>query len=268
VAEDRDRLSSLVESVERAKRTLSVEQHTEVVEPGGDPSTPIRLTRRDFEDVARPIVQRAVELISEACAVADVPQGDLHGVLLVGGGSRSPLVGAMVQERLHLLPLLAGDPKHCVSLGAALNAAAQAGLTQPVADRPAPSIGTIAVDFDANGLAGSTDVPAEVATVSKLRQGSRRVAFRELPKDFIADDVGGGIEPAPPDRRLAIVATVVVIIVVAMIFLLRVVGRPWSSAETGRHAGRSCLEELFRRRSRPLGIAERSLRLRTVRIAG
>jgi actin-like ATPase involved in cell morphogenesis/energy-coupling factor transporter ATP-binding protein EcfA2 len=86
---------------------------------GPDPMTEILLTRSELETVAEPVIARTVTCCKDLLAGSDVPPEDLAGILLVGGGSRMPLVPAILSREFGRPINQSNDPELAVVLGAA-----------------------------------------------------------------------------------------------------------------------------------------------------
>lgn len=85
------------------------------------------LTRAQFNDLIRPLVEQTIETFRSVLIDADVLRADIKGVVLVGGSTRVPLVREMVEQFIGRKPLTNVDPDKVVAIGAALQAEA---LTQ------------------------------------------------------------------------------------------------------------------------------------------
>lgn len=85
------------------------------------------LSRRDFEDDIRELLQGSLDKVTRALSDAQVRAEDLDRVLLVGGSTRIPLVSRLLRERLGMTPHGEVDPDRCVALGAAIQAGMEAG---------------------------------------------------------------------------------------------------------------------------------------------
>ena len=215
--------------VVQAKELLSVDLSVDIEIPGTDDRPPpVRINRDDYERAVQPLIDETMDLVEELLAVHQVASSSLYGVLLAGAASRTPLVAGAIQKRLGTVPLLAGDPKLCVCLGAAITAGAVTDTvaTQEVRPIPASDV-TIALDLEAQGLAGSSDVPAmDVAPVSRFRaqQAPDRTKFQTL--ELEEHDTSEELARAPePDRKLAIaLAALIVVVLVGAIVLAAVLG--------------------------------------------
>ncbi|HET6953291.1 MAG TPA: Hsp70 family protein [Acidimicrobiales bacterium] len=99
--------------------------------------TEVRLTRGEYEQMVRPALSDTINAVHRALRSAKVTAEDLTSVLLVGGSSRTPLVGELVTSALGRPVAVDAHPKFGVALGAALTAAGTAGaLGGPRLDSP------------------------------------------------------------------------------------------------------------------------------------
>jgi molecular chaperone HscA len=85
------------------------------------------LGRADFEAMISAYVKRTIDIARHVLTDADMKAGEIHGVVLVGGSTRVPLVRAKVAEMIGKPPLTDIDPDEVVALGAALQAEALTG---------------------------------------------------------------------------------------------------------------------------------------------
>jgi molecular chaperone DnaK len=116
-------MAQLFASVVEAKEALSadVEVVVPVVLPGL--SRQVLITRAEFEDLIRQRVLGTVGVFGQVVQRAGVDPSKLHGVLLVGGSSRIPLVRQLLSAELGIRVAVDAHPKYTVSLGAAIAAA-------------------------------------------------------------------------------------------------------------------------------------------------
>lgn len=87
----------------------------------------LRLTRGDLESLARPVVQRTIDICRRVLADSGLKASDLDELLFVGGSSRMPLVQRMAGEFFGKVPHLEIDPQQVVALGAAVQGRILAG---------------------------------------------------------------------------------------------------------------------------------------------
>jgi molecular chaperone HscA len=96
------------------------------LEIGGTPSFHA-IDRVEFEAMIEGFVKRTLDIARHVLTDAGMKAGEIHGVVLVGGSTRVPLVRAKVAEMIGKPPLTDIDPDEVVALGAALQAEALTG---------------------------------------------------------------------------------------------------------------------------------------------
>jgi molecular chaperone DnaK len=112
------------------------------------------VTRRQFEDLIRPLLESTIELSRKALEDAGVDAGQIGRVCLVGGSTRIPLVRSLIEEAFGAPIHEDVDPDLAVGLGAALQAGLLRGATveRILVDVSAHSLGMLVVghneDFD------------------------------------------------------------------------------------------------------------------------
>ena len=129
-------LASFRGQVVLAKESLSddVDTSIPVVLPGL--VRHVRLTRSEFEDLARPTIDLTVDTFASMLARNHLTADQLQAVLLVGGTSRMPLIAQRLTSALHLPVTVDEHPKYAVCLGAATLAAVR---LEPLSAAPASS---------------------------------------------------------------------------------------------------------------------------------
>jgi molecular chaperone DnaK len=80
------------------------------------------ITRQQFEDLIRPILDRTIEPCKQAMKDAEVTPEQIEEVVLVGGSTRIPTVRALVKEMFRREPHTDLNPDEVVALGAAVQA--------------------------------------------------------------------------------------------------------------------------------------------------
>src|SRR5215475_2149353 len=96
------------------------------LELGGVPSFHA-LGRADFEAMIASYIERTIDIARRVLDDAEMKVEEVHGVVLVGGSTRVPLVRSAVADMIGMAPLTDIDPDEVVALGAALQAEALTG---------------------------------------------------------------------------------------------------------------------------------------------
>jgi molecular chaperone DnaK len=124
--EDRMALQRLKEAAERAKCELSATEETTINLPfiSADRTGPRHLarslSRRQFEDLVRDLVERTEGPCLDALAGAGLRADEIDEVLLVGGQTRTPLVAQAVERIFGRKPNREINPDEVVAMGAAI----------------------------------------------------------------------------------------------------------------------------------------------------
>jgi molecular chaperone DnaK len=138
----------VLRAAEEAKKHLSSAPYAEVQEEyiAEKDGKPLHLTlevaRSDFEEIARPLLDKTITCVGQALDDAKLSPSQLDKVLLVGGSTRSPIVSEMLEERLQQPAHQEVHPDLCVALGAGLQAAMIGGL----------EVGPVLVDITPHSL--------------------------------------------------------------------------------------------------------------------
>ena len=82
----------------------------------------VRLTRAQFEDMIRPVIDRTLSPCRQALVDAGLQASQVDEVVLVGGSTRIPLVRRLVGELFGRTPHTELNPDEVVALGAAVQA--------------------------------------------------------------------------------------------------------------------------------------------------
>ena len=118
-------IQTIRKAVIAAKWDLSEQDETEIrVEPTEDLPDGYRrrITRREFEGIIQPLVDRTLGPVRQALADAGLQPRDIDEAVLVGGSTRIPLVRRAVQELFGRVPHTELNPDEVVALGAAVQA--------------------------------------------------------------------------------------------------------------------------------------------------
>jgi molecular chaperone DnaK len=109
-----EQIQEVRKAVIRAKWDLSDHEETELLGK--------RITRAQFEEMIRPIVDRTLKPCLQALADAELDASQIDEVVLVGGSTRIPLVRRLVEELFGKRPHSELNPDEVVALGAAVQA--------------------------------------------------------------------------------------------------------------------------------------------------
>jgi len=80
------------------------------------------ITRAEFEQLIRPLVERTIQPVRQALADAGLEPSEVDEAVLVGGSTRVPLVRRLVSELFGRTPHSELNPDEVVALGAAVQA--------------------------------------------------------------------------------------------------------------------------------------------------
>ena len=127
-------LQRLREAAEKAKIELSSRNTTSINLPfiTSDDSGPkhleLELTRAEFENLVKHLVDSTIEPVSQALKDASLQPNDINRIILVGGSTRIPAVQQAISEYFDgRSPDRSVNPDEAVALGAAIQAGVLAG---------------------------------------------------------------------------------------------------------------------------------------------
>jgi len=135
---DKMALQRLKEAAEKAKIELSSTQSTEVNLPfiTADASGPkhlnLNLTRSRFEQMIESVLKRLTIPCEKALKDAGIATSEVDEVVMVGGSTRIPAVGALVQEFFGREPHKGVNPDEVVAIGAAVQGGVLTGEVKDV----------------------------------------------------------------------------------------------------------------------------------------
>ncbi len=192
---DRRRHRMLWDDVRLAKEQLSRTSSAALHVPLFD--VDVHLTREEFERIARPYLERTVDLTAGLLQRAGIRADRLAGVFPVGGSSRIPLAGTLLHHRLGIAPTPIEQPELVVALGS---------LSQ---SRSAPLWPTGAVPVSGIPVSAS---PVSASPVSASPMSAPPLASPISPAYRAAEPA----RPASRRRSLSIIG-VVAVLVLAML---------------------------------------------------
>ena len=117
---DRHAIQEIRFGVRAAKEDLSGAGEADIVLPALNYAREI--TRREFEDLIEPIIDRTLVPCRQALQDAGSDAGAIDEVVMVGGSTRIPLVRQRVEELFGRVPHTELNPDEVVALGAAVQA--------------------------------------------------------------------------------------------------------------------------------------------------
>lgn len=132
VSKDPLALQRIDEAAEKAKHELSTTTETEINIPfitstaEGPQHLLMKMTRAKLEDLARPFIERSMEIAKRALDVSGFSKSDIQEVIMVGGQTRMPMIVDAVKDFFGKEPNRSINPDEVVALGAAV----QAGVLQ------------------------------------------------------------------------------------------------------------------------------------------
>jgi actin-like ATPase involved in cell morphogenesis len=185
--EERRARRQLWDDVRIAKERLSRAQSADFVVPLLEVEA--HLTREELETVARPVLEQTVQITQNLLRWADLPEGRLAGVFLVGGASRIPLVATLLHRALGDPPVAIEQPELVVAEGSILAGAALL-TTEPAAPGPTEELRLpskyLAVEAEeepSGGHPAPADRPTEVTAKPFMDDRPTVVAAKSLMDD-------------------------------------------------------------------------------------
>ncbi len=176
-------LNEVLALAERAKWALSDRTSARIALQIGRERKSYELTRPEFEAMTSALMDRTRRLTEEALEASGLTWGSLSGVLLVGGSTRMPMVRSYVREMAGQDPRAGVNVDEVVALGAAIQAAMDAGEAagdalprhtlagaRRVVDVMSHSLGAVAVSPDGSSYVNDViirrnlPIPAENTT--------------------------------------------------------------------------------------------------------
>jgi len=135
---DKMALQRLKETAEKAKKDLSGMIQTQISLPfiSAGPNGPLHiettLTRANFENMTRHLLERCIPPVRQALKDAGLTKNDIHQILLVGGSIRMPAVQELVRQELGKEGNKSVNPDEVVAIGAAIQGAVISGDVKDV----------------------------------------------------------------------------------------------------------------------------------------
>lgn len=125
-------LQRIDEAAEKAKHELSTQSESEIFLPflaagqDGPKNLQMKLTRAELENLARPFIERSIEITKRALDASPFKKEEINEIIMVGGQTRMPMVIDAVKNLFGKEPNRSINPDEVVAMGAAV----QAGVLQ------------------------------------------------------------------------------------------------------------------------------------------
>ncbi|MBQ1251292.1 MAG: molecular chaperone DnaK, partial [Firmicutes bacterium] len=138
LSNDKMAMQRLKEAAEKAKIDLSGVMTANINLPfitataDGPKHMDITLTRAQFDDITRDLVEKTMGPTRQAMSDAGLSGAEIDKVILVGGSSRIPAVQEAIKKLLNKEPSKSVNPDECVALGAAIQGGVLGGEVKDV----------------------------------------------------------------------------------------------------------------------------------------
>ena len=138
----------VLKAAEAAKRHLSehpfarLEEEFIAEKDGQALHLSLEISRVAYEEMIKPLLDRTMDCVQRALDDAHLTAAQIDKVVLVGGSTRTPLVSALLEERLNQPAHQEVNPDLCVAMGAAIQGGIIAG----------DNVGAVLVDITPHSL--------------------------------------------------------------------------------------------------------------------
>jgi molecular chaperone DnaK (HSP70) len=179
----------LWDDVRVAKERLSRAQSADLVIPLLDAE--VHVTRDELEILAEPIIAQTVAVTKAMLHRAELADGRLAGVFLVGGSSRIPLVATMLHRALDEAPVVSEQPELVVAEGSIL---AEPALLSADPAAPGPTA-ELLLPLPSTARKGASVTGRDVAPAPQAAMPTPPAPAPGAP-DAAATAIGAGEAPA------------------------------------------------------------------------
>ena len=112
----------LVEAAEEAKQALTARHQARVHVERAAHAADITITRQTFDEITEHLLDRAKRITEQTLSHSGLVWRDLSHLLLVGGATRMPMIGKMLETLTGLKPAPQVHPEEAAARGAAVHA--------------------------------------------------------------------------------------------------------------------------------------------------
>jgi molecular chaperone DnaK (HSP70) len=187
VRDEKEVMHDLKRRAEETKRALSRKNEVTVSASSGQYSIKFQLTREQFEVDSAALVLRCEELVGSVLELAEVEEGEIDEVLLVGGASRMPMVQSLLQRKFRRAVRLSANPDEAVARGAAFLANREMVMRNLIpegsTDNNAPSVVDVTSHSLGELLLTNADEVAENGARRQLKNTIIIPRFTPLPAE-------------------------------------------------------------------------------------
>jgi molecular chaperone DnaK len=140
--------SRVLKAAEEAKKHLSyhpfarIEEEFIAEKEGRALHLNLEISREEFEHLIQPLLARTLDAVQRALDDAKLAASAIDKVVLVGGATRTPMIGRLLEQRLGQPAHQEVNPDLCVAMGAAFQGAIIGGA----------SVGAVLVDITPHSL--------------------------------------------------------------------------------------------------------------------
>lgn len=140
--------SRVLKAAEAAKRMLSehpfakIEEEFIAEKDGQALHISLEISRTEYEGMIKPLLDRTMDCVQRSLTDAKLTPAQIDKVVLVGGSTRTPIISALLEERLNQPPHQEVNPDLVVAMGAAVQGGIIAGA----------NVGAVLVDITPHSL--------------------------------------------------------------------------------------------------------------------
>jgi molecular chaperone DnaK len=140
--------SRVLQAAESAKKQLSYHPFVRIQEEfiaekdGQALHLDMEISRDEYEELIRSLIMRTMDCVQKSLEDARITASAINKVVLVGGSTRTPMIGQLLEERLGQPAHQEVNPDLCVAMGAAVEGAILGGQ----------NVGAVLVDITPHSL--------------------------------------------------------------------------------------------------------------------